>query len=225
MIKINNLRNVKIINDFGQGFLKFLRTIYSITFKVRGLDFTSPVFINELRFTNKEYIAFNSTFPARLLVKTLKKLNITPQDAIIDLGSGKGYTLFLCTKFPFKKIVGIEISEKLYSISRINLDTLNIKKIELINIDALDFKHYHLFNYYILGNPFIGDTFEKVISNILNDFGPYNEKYIIYFHPRCHDILMKKNAQLIFRFKTILDRDLHVYRITKQFVRENIVAS
>ena len=40
------------------------------------------------------------------LVKTLENLNITLNDAICDMGSGKGYAMFQMSEFPFRMIGG-----------------------------------------------------------------------------------------------------------------------
>lgn len=41
--------------------------------------------------------------------------------AFVDLGSGKGRALLLASAFPFKKVVGVEISERLHDIAAANI--------------------------------------------------------------------------------------------------------
>jgi len=45
-----------------------------------------------------------------------------PDYAFVDMGSGKGRALLLGSAFPFKKIVGVEISQRLHDIAVTNLE-------------------------------------------------------------------------------------------------------
>ena len=63
--------------------------------------------------------------------------------------------------FPFKKILGLEISKKDYEICKNNFNLLNINNIELQNIDINDFTNYSNYNYFYFYNPFNSKLFEK----------------------------------------------------------------
>jgi hypothetical protein len=63
----------------------------------------------------------------------------------IDLGSGKGRTLLIASHFPFRRIIGVEISEKLTAIARANIAVYHppeqrCRQIEAIVGDAGEFE-------------------------------------------------------------------------------------
>ena len=60
--------------------------------------------------------------PARVTRHLIRSLEIKPSDyTFVDYGSGKGRVLFAATDFPFKKVVGVEISKALHAVAEQNL--------------------------------------------------------------------------------------------------------
>jgi hypothetical protein len=102
------------------------------------------------------------------LYNVLEYLEITDNDSIIDIGSGKGWALTIFNLFPFKKISGIELSKNDINICHNNLSLLNIKNIDLFNEDAIIFNNYNDYNYLYFYNPFSSILFEKIIKKINN---------------------------------------------------------
>ena len=150
---------------------------------------------NEIIEKNKNLSDYSTHSPSCIkLYDLLKKLNITKNDSIIDIGSGKGWALTIFNLFDFKKISGIEISERDYNISHNNLELLKINNIELINDDIINFNNYDEYNYFYFYNPFNATLFENVIKNIKK----YKTK-IIYnnIHDEELKILEKYNFKLI----------------------------
>ena len=84
----------------------------------------------------------------------MKLIDINENDCFIDIGCGKGATLYYATKYPFKRIAGIEIEPSLYNIAQKNFKTLKLPDIELFNDNALSFDKYSQFNVYFLFKPF-----------------------------------------------------------------------
>lgn len=157
----------------------FLKNFYN--FDTKDIDFDENknyIFYNELKnksgkryskiTSNKEDINnYSSHSPSCCkLYNVLKKLNINKQDKIIDIGSGRGFALSIMNLFPFKEILGIEISRKDYEKNIQNFKILNISKIKLINIDINDFKEYDIYNYFYFYNPFNSVFFENIIKKI-----------------------------------------------------------
>ena len=56
--------------------------------------------------------------------QVFKYLDIKEDDALLDVGSGKGYAMYMFSEFPFSKIHGVELSEELVRISKGNLEKL-----------------------------------------------------------------------------------------------------
>jgi SAM-dependent methyltransferase len=60
--------------------------------------------------------------PARVTRHLIRSLAINPADfTFVDYGSGKGRVLFAAADFPFKKVVGVEISQALHAVAEQNL--------------------------------------------------------------------------------------------------------
>jgi hypothetical protein len=125
------------------------------------------------------------------LVKALRALKITPQDSIVDFGSGKGGALITFSRFPFAKITGIELSPQLVSIAEDNLNKLNIGNITMIICDAADFTDLDGYNYFYFFSPFPGNVMSAVIRNISDSLARVPRKAtIIYFNPEYHEAVV-----------------------------------
>ena len=82
--------------------------------------------------------------PARVTRYIIDALDIDPADyTFIDYGSGKGRALFVAAQQPFRKVVGVEISEQLHRVAENNLTryvgTPLKSEIELWCGNALDY--------------------------------------------------------------------------------------
>ena len=122
------------------------------------------------------------------LEKVLRALNITPQDAIVDFGSGKGGALITFARYPFLKITGVELSSELAAIAERNLNKLNIKNVDIIVSDAVDFIDLDGYNYFYFFSPFPAAVMRAVIKNIALSLARKQRKIvIIYFNPEYHD--------------------------------------
>lgn len=140
------------------------------------------------------------------LRKVLKKFNITNNDSIIDIGCGKGKAMFLMSKYKFKKIYGIDLSQELVDIANRNFSILKINQCKAIKNDATTFKNYDEFNYFYIFNSFPEKIFIKVIENIQESIKRKPRKCIfIYLNPVCSDYLEKNtNFKEIYKFKSII---------------------
>lgn len=137
------------------------------------------------------------------LAVLLHDLNITKKDVIYDLGSGIGKVIVQSyLEFPFKKAVGIELSEKRYNLSTQVLDALK-------NRGLVDPKRHIEFIY--------GDFVET----------PFKDATVVYLCSTCYsDELMttlaekfsqlKKGAHII-SLKQIKDPAKHKLALTKEY--------
>ena len=110
--------------------ISFLRRCASFVFhalirmreKILGLDFESRVDVYE---EDHNYYSPTS-FMSRVVLKKYFRSKITSSDAIIDVGCGKGKMLYFFSKFPFKKIRGLEYSQKIVNIAQKNIKILHL---------------------------------------------------------------------------------------------------
>jgi len=108
----------------------------------------------------------------------------------IDFGSGKGRAILLATEFPFRRIVGLEFSEKLHGIAENNVthfksNMAKCRNVELLCIDVMDYclPDEPLVCYFC--NPFDETLMTKVISNIRRSFlAKPREIFVVYYNAK-----------------------------------------
>lgn len=129
------------------------------------------------------------------LADVLDQFEIYDEDAVFDFGCGKGGALILFEKYGFKKYGGVEYDRQIYSVLNENFNILGLNKSRLINGDATRITtELDEYNYFFMYNPFMGETFSKVIKNIEMSWMRDKRKIIlIYSGPYCHDEVVKNN--------------------------------
>jgi SAM-dependent methyltransferase len=116
--------------------------------------------------------------------------DISPADAIVDFGSGKGGILISLSKYPFSKITGVEISPEYVAIARENIRKLRIKNVAIECCDAADFTQLDEYNYFYFFDPFPCVVMKEVLNNIERSIIRHPRKVtIIYLNPSCHDLI------------------------------------
>jgi len=144
------------------------------------------------------------------LYDVLINLNISNKDSILDIGSGKGYALFIFSLFDFNEICGVEINKTDNDICKKNLEKLDLnKKIKIINDDILNFKKFNSYNYFYFYNPFGEEIFRKII-NILSKIKNIT---IIYKNVHKNDILiLSENNLHVYDMVEGDGRDYYIFR-------------
>jgi SAM-dependent methyltransferase len=105
------------------------------------------------------------------LWRALPAKEVTPDDVFLDLGAGKGRMLVLAARYPFRRIVGVEVSPALSDVARTNLrradPMLRCQRVEVVTADAAsctipdDVTVTHVFN------PFTGEVFAAALARLL----------------------------------------------------------
>ena len=160
--------------------------IFRLRVHIQKIDLKN-VYLDELHLPEERchYYA-NSGGPH--LDKVLRTLNISPQDSIVDFGSGKGGALITFSRYPFAKIAGVELSPELVAIAEKNFAKLNLQNITMFVADAADFTDLDEYNYFYFFSPFPGNVMRAVIEHISASLRNRPRKtVIIYFNPECHD--------------------------------------
>lgn len=142
------------------------------------------------------------------LERVLRSLGITRDDAIVDFGSGKGGALITMSRYPFAKILGVEISPELVEIARSNLEKLSIGTVRTVVSDAADFTDLDDYNYFYFFSPFPGEVMRAVIGNIGASLARLPRKAtIIYFNPEFHEAVVTDSP-----FVKVRELDHHALR-------------
>jgi len=127
--------------------------------------------------------------------RLMSNFRISPADAIVDFGCGKGGVLISLSKYPFRKITGVEIDPALVEIARTNISKLKIKNVEVKCCDAADFKHLGEYNYFYFFDPFPCVVMAEVLNNIEQSLiDKPRPVTLIYLNPNAHELIAKRPA-------------------------------
>jgi SAM-dependent methyltransferase len=108
----------------------------------------------------------------------------------VDLGCGKGRALLVAATFPFKRIVGIEISADLCRIAHSN--TKMIDRVEVVNQDATSFSFPPTPQIIYLYHPFIALGLKRMLKNLKHQIGRMSTvTYVLYANPRYTEVIAK----------------------------------
>ena len=120
----------------------------------------------------------------------MKELPIAHEQFVfVDLGSGKGRALLLASRFPFKQIVGVEVSQNLTGIARKNIQLFTDERqrcheIHTVCQDALDYQLPRQDLVVYLYNPFDAHFMERMLNSIEKSVHDFPRKvYVVYHWP------------------------------------------
>lgn len=167
-----------------------------------GMETWKPEEYEDLEFGPDQGVKYEPTPWSNLLQvhRILSDMSISERDVFVDLGSGKGRVILTAAQFPFKRIVGVEISQRLHEISRLNVSRRpqgTCREIELVNLNAIDYRLPHDASVLYMYNPFKGDVFEGVLGHIRKSIETEPRPVtIIYTNPVMHHSLISSGFAL-----------------------------
>ena len=181
---------------------------------VNGTNFSGRMYWDEIGTTVERANDYSPT-PDKL-IETLEKFHISAKDAILDLGSGKGYAMYLMSKYGFGKIGGVELSELLCDIAKDNLDKMMPKGLnwEVINCDAGKWDGYEKYNYFFMYNPFPREVLIEVKRRIEESIIERPRKVtLLYLMPRCAEVFSEDENWRLVRRGSIFEqkRGMHIF--------------
>jgi len=121
------------------------------------------------------------------LEQTIGELPIQyEQFTFVDLGSGKGRAILVASRFPFKKIIGVEYSEQLNVIARRNVILFpnyetRCTEIDIVCADAADFPIPDGPIVIYLFHPFGKTVLQKVVQNVSNSWEAEPRRIIVIY--------------------------------------------
>jgi len=139
---------------------------------------------------NNDGTRYEAVAYSRLLAMA-KVLEPSEQDVFVDLGCGKGRSVFVLSTFKVKKVIGVELDEKLAEVAKQNLRSLKVphSDIEIIQGDAVNFESSEVTILYMY-NPFGPKTMEKVLLNVKRGWLAKRRRITVYYiNPLCRDLV------------------------------------
>ena len=108
-------------------------------------------------------------------------------DVFVDFGCGKGRVVVVAATFPFKAVIGVELSRALAAVARDNVERMKrraARSIEIVCANASEFAIPLDASVLYFFNPFRGETLRQVLSNTRRS---------IELHPRTVSIVFFNN--------------------------------
>src|SRR4051794_65114 len=135
-----------------------------------SLETRGEVELDEIGVSDPERRRYAPT-PWLTLRRILSPREIDADDVFLDYGSGKGRIVFLAARYPFRRVIGVEISERLNAVARANVERnrrrLRCRDVELITADAALFVLPDDVTVVYLNDPFTGSVFQAVLRQIV----------------------------------------------------------
>lgn len=120
------------------------------------------------------------------IYRAFENLRVRPGvDSFIDYGSGMGRVVIVAATFPFRRVIGLELSEKLHAIALRNLansrSRLRCRNVELVHGDATAYEIPGDVTVFFLYSPFLGEALVAVLRQIEASLKQWPRKAVIVF--------------------------------------------
>ena len=115
----------------------------------------------------------------------------------VDMGSGKGRALLLASRFPFRRIVGVEIAPELSQTATANIRCFSAswqrcREIEACTGDAAEFVYPAGPLVLFLYQPFLGPVLKRCLKNLERTLAAERrEVYVLYVNPVFERLMTK----------------------------------
>jgi hypothetical protein len=105
------------------------------------------------------------------LRRILRRHDVGPDDVFADFGSGKGRVVLQAARYPFKRVIGVELSEDLTAIAKSNVAASGTRRrcreIEFVVADVLDLDVPDDLTFAYVYNPFSGAIFDALLQKLI----------------------------------------------------------
>ena len=120
--------------------------------------------------------------------RALRYIGVSEHDTFVDIGCGKGRTLHQAARWPFRRVIGVEVSPELAEIARSGLAARShrhrCRDVEVVVADAKEFAVPDDVTVVYFFRPFGDDTLEAVLRAVVDsiDRNP-RPVHLIYVFP------------------------------------------
>lgn len=155
------------------------------------------------------------------LRRILPSREVTERDVFVDFGSGMGRMVLQAARYPFRKVIGVELAEPLHKVACENIDRhrhrLCCPDIELVHADMLDYEIPEEVTVAFLYNPLRGKSFAALVERLLRSI-EHNPRplRIIYLNPVEEQTLLSTD-----RIQHV--RTVRGWRPTREWSRSNSI--
>jgi SAM-dependent methyltransferase len=139
----------------GRAFYRGIERIFDVWYRSDTID-------KDLWLEDSEWISTRGA---------IRRLGVTERDVFIDFGSGKGRVLLIASRFPFRRIIGVELSEQSSAVARRNVER-NSKRsrcadVRILTCDATEYEIPDDVTVAYFCDPFEGAAFQTVLDRLI----------------------------------------------------------
>jgi predicted RNA methylase len=122
------------------------------------------------------------------------------RSTFVDIGSGMGRAIFLASQYPFKQVIGVEVSPGLHEVAKENLKTATgfkqaCKDVRLVREDARLYSFPPGDLVVFLYNPFDEQALEQVLNAIKTTRKEHDVVYLLY-HTAVYESLFPNDRRI-----------------------------
>ena len=162
-----------------------------------GVETSGMVRLSDLGIQDREFVEY-TPIGYSAIYSILNRIPLPATDvSFLDYGSGKGRAIVVAATFPFKKVLGVEISEDLNRIAKANIEAMRHRKagiVEVVHCNAAEFVIPDDVNLIYFFNPFLGATLERVTRNIFASINAHPRAIYVIFFNKIHFEQLVKDA-------------------------------
>jgi SAM-dependent methyltransferase len=165
------------------------RTVYGAWFDLaHGVRTAEPVSGPEHGGDARSYQASESW----RLTRVLPPREVTSADVFVDVGAGKGRVLLVAARrYPFRRVLGVEISPEVAEAGRLNLAAAGRAGITIDCADIRDWPVPPDASVFYLFNPFVGEVFEAFLARLDESQRAHPRTLrVVYANPTMHHTLI-----------------------------------
>lgn len=189
-----------------------------------GIETAKVVHLDELGLDAKNRQDYHPT-PWPLLKRALSQQDIADDDVFVDFGCGKGRVIVHAAMYPFRRVIGVEISADLAQIARDNIERarskLKCQDVHVVTADVLNYEVPDDVTVVFFFDPFHGEIFSAVVNKLLASLRRRSrELTILYMDPEEEKTLLAAGARLVKSVggmrptrKWAKEHSLHVYKL------------
>ena len=153
-----------------------------------GIDTEGIVELPQLGI-DKDVGSRQESTPLNHISKIMRTLEMTPNDVFIDMGSGKGRIMLAAGRYPFKGIIGVDVSDELNKICARNIQKMKsrLRCKDFVNItsNVIDYSIPDDATFVFFFNPFKLDVMNAVINRVKESVNLYHRLVtIIWYNPK-----------------------------------------
>jgi SAM-dependent methyltransferase len=162
---------------------RFYTWYWERKFGVSTAGFMEP---QELGIDNPDSMAY-SALGYEYIFWALPTIPFPPSEVVfLDYGSGKGRVLAAAAALPFRKVMGVEVSERLAGIARHNLARMKQRRAAHVEVHVSDAAMFPVpddSNVIFFFNPFDGRTLTDVVHRIHQSYCSHpRDLFVIFFN-------------------------------------------